>query len=247
MLTNIQYRILKRISTGAPDCCGECIYEGKSKLAVLMGDEFFNKIAGKVVIDFGCGEGAEAVEMAGRGAKRVIGIDIREEVLQAATQRAVSTGVQNTCLFVSSTKELADIVVSLDAFEHFADPAGILRIMNTLLQPTGEVLVSFGPTWYHPLGGHLFSVFPWAHLIFSEKALIRWRSTFKTDGATRFSEVAGGLNQMSIAKFEELIAGSPLRFASLELVPIKKLRRVHNRLTREFTTAIVRCRLVKRT
>ncbi len=52
--------------------------------------------------------------------------------------------------------------------------------MNTLLQPAGEVLVSFGPTWYHPLGGHLFSVFPWAHLIFSEKALIRWRSTFKT-------------------------------------------------------------------
>ena len=177
----------------------------------------------------------------------MIGIDIREDVLQAARQRAVSTGVQNTCLFASSTKELADIVVSVDSFEHFADPAGILRIMNTLLQPAGEVLVSFGPTWYHPLGGHLFSVFPWAHLIFSERALIRWRSTFKADGATRFSEVAGGLNQMTIAKFEELIAGSPLKFASLELVPIKKLRRFHNRLTREFTTAIVRCRLVKRT
>jgi SAM-dependent methyltransferase len=247
MLTNIQYRILKRVSPGAPDCCTGCNYEGKSKLAVLMGDEIFTKIAGKVVIDFGCGEGAEAAEMAGRGARRVIGIDIREDVLQAARQRAVSTGVQNTCLFVSSTKELADIVVSLDAFEHFADPAGILRIINTLLQPTGEVLVSFGPTWHHPLGGHLFSVFPWAHLIFNEKALIRWRSTFKTDGATRFSEVAGGLNQMTIAKFEELIAGSPLKFTSLELVPIKKLRRFHNRLTREFTTAIVRCRLVKRT
>jgi SAM-dependent methyltransferase len=257
MLTNIQYQILKRISPVAPDCCG-CVYEGKSKLAVLMGDEFFTKIAGKVVIDFGCGEGAEAVEMAGRGAKQVIGIDIREDLLQAARQRAVSTGVQNSCHFVSSTKELADIVVSstkqladivvsLDTFEHFADPAGILRIINTLLHPTGEVLVSFGPTWYHPLGGHLFSVFPWAHLIFREKALIRWRSTFKTDGATRFSEVAGGLNQMTIARFEELIAGSPLRFASLELVPIKKLRRFHNRLTREFTTAIVRCRLVKRT
>ena len=246
MLTNIQYRILKRISPGAPDCCSGSIYEGKSKLAALMGDEIFDKIAGKVIIDFGCGEGADAVEMAVRGAKRVIGIDIREDVLQASRQKALSAGVQNS-LFVSSTKELADIVVSVDAFEHFGDPAGILRSMNTLLQPAGEVLVSFGPTWYHPLGGHLFSVFPWAHLIFSEKALIRWRSTFKTDKATRFSEVAGGLNQMTIAKFEELIAGSPLRFASLELVPIKKLRRFHNRLTREFTTAIVRCRLVKRT
>ena len=211
-----------------------------------MGDEFFTKIADKIIIDFGCGEGSDAVEMAERGAKRVIGIDIREDVLHSARQKALTAGVQNTCVFASRTKELADIIVSVDAFEHFADPAGILRIMNTLLQPAGEVLVSFGPTWYHPLGGHLFSVVPWAHLIFSEKALIRWRSTFKTDGATRFSEVAGGLNQMTISKFEELIAGSPLQFASLELVPIKKLRHFHNRFTREFTTAVVRCRLVKR-
>jgi SAM-dependent methyltransferase len=246
VLTDIQYRILKRISPGAPDCCSGRAYEGKSKLAVLMGDEFFARIAGKVVIDFGCGEGAEAVEMAGKGAKRVIGIDIREDLLQAARQKAISRGVQNSCLFVSSTNELADIVVSVDAFEHFADPTGILRIMNTLLQPAGEVFVSFGPTWYHPLGGHVFSIFPWAHLIFSERALIRWRSTFNTDGATRFSEVAGGLNQMSIAKFEELIAGSPLRFASLDLPPIRKLQRFNNRFTREFTTAIVRCRLIKR-
>src|SRR5580700_12147094 len=93
MLTNIQYRILKRISPGAPDCCSGGIYEGKSKLAVLMGDEFFPKIAGKVVIDFGCGEGADAVEMAGRGAKRVIGIDIREDVLEAARQKALSACV----------------------------------------------------------------------------------------------------------------------------------------------------------
>jgi SAM-dependent methyltransferase len=247
MLTDIQYRILKRISPGVPpDYSTENVYEGKSKLSILMGDEFFAKIRGKIVIDFGCGEGSEAIEIAQRGAKRVIGIDIREEVLQTARQRAVNTDVQNTCAFVPSTSELADIVVSVDAFEHFADPAEILRIMSTLLQPAGEVLVSFGPTWYHPLGGHLFSVFPWAHLIFSEKALIRWRSTFKTDGATRFGEVAGGLNQMTIERFEELIADSPLKFDSLELVPIKKLRRFHNRFTREFTTAIVRCRLVKR-
>ena len=177
----------------------------------------------------------------------MIGIDIREDVLQAPRQKALDAGVQNTCFFAPSTKELADVVVSVDAFEHFADAAEILRIMNTLPQPAGEVLVSFGPTWYHPLGGHLFSVFPWAHLIFSEKALIGWRSKFKTDGATGFSEVAGGLNQVTIAKFEELVAGSYLKFATLELVPIKKLRRFHNRFTREFTTAVVRCRLVKRT
>ena len=246
VLTYIQYRILKRISPGAPNCCSGSFYEGKSKLAVLMGEEFLARIAGKVVVDFGCGEGADAVEMAARGARRVIGIDIREDLLQAARQKALSAGVQNTCQFLSWAKELADMVVSVDAFEHFADPAEVLRAMSALLQPAGEVFVSFGPTWYHPLGGHLFSVFPWAHLMFSEKALIRWRSSFKTDGATRFAEVAGGLNQMTIARFEELVAVSPLKFASLDLIPIRRLRGFHNRFTREFTTAVVRCRLVKR-
>jgi hypothetical protein len=118
--------------------------------------------------------------------------------------------------------------------------------MDTLLKPEGEVAASFGPTWHHPLGGHLFSVFPWAHLIFSEEALIRWRSGFKTDGATRFGEVAGGLNQITIRRFERIVKESPFQFASLELVPIRKLRWLHNRFTREFATAVVRCRLVKR-
>ena len=245
MLTDVQYRILKTISPGEPDCCSGSAYEGKSKLAILLGDKFVGKIIGKTVVDFGCGEGADAVEMVQKGAKRVIGVDIREDVLQKAREKAKATGVQEKCVFTSSLAEPADIVVSIDAFEHFADPAEILRTMNTLLKSEGEVLVSFGPTWYHPLGGHLFSVFPWAHLVFSEEALIRWRSTFKTDGATRFNEVAGGLNQMTITRFEKLVEDSPFRFASLELVPIRKLRRFHNSLTREFTTAIVRCSLVK--
>jgi SAM-dependent methyltransferase len=141
---------------------------------------------------------------------------------------------------------VADIIVSIDAFEHFGDPARVLKIMNRLLQPAGDVIASFGPTWYHPFGGHLFSVFPWAHLLFDEKALIRWRSDFKSDGATRFSGVAGGLNQMTIAGFKKLIMDSPLKVAQLELVPIKKLRPFHNPWTCEFTTALVRCRLVKR-
>jgi len=246
MLTGFQYRILKRVFPEAPNYCSGSAYRDKSKLGVLMGDDFFARIGGKVVVDFGCGEGSDAIEMVQRGARKAIGIDIREDVLDTARQKAHSAGIQDRCLFVSSTEELADIVVSVDAFEHFADPAAILRIMDSLLQPEGEVLVSFGPTWLHPLGGHLFSVFPWAHLIFGEAALIRWRADFKTDGATRFGEVAGGLNQMTIGRFGDLVADSPFRFASLELVPIRKLRHFHNRFTREFTTAVVRCRLVRR-
>ena len=90
------------------------------------------------------------------------------------------------------------------------------------------------------------ALFPKTGLVFSEKALIRWRSDFKTDGATKFGEVAGGLNQMTIARFEKVVASSPFEMLELDLVPIRKLKLFHNRLTREFTTALVRCRMRKK-
>ncbi len=247
MLPDIQYRLLRKISPGEPNVCTGEFYQGKSKLEILFGHEFLARIPGKTVIDFGCGSGSEGVELGLLGAKRVIGIDIREDLLQLARQKALAAGVSKICDFASSTNALADIVVSIDAFEHFGDPLGVLQTIDRLLEPRGEVIASFGPTWYHPRGGHLFSVFPWAHLLFSEKALIRWRSDFKTDGATRFSEVAGGLNQMTIRRFKNLIRKSPFKLAALELVPIRKLRPLHNRWTCEFTTALVRCRLIKQT
>jgi len=108
----------------------------------------------------------------------------------------------------------------------------------------GKVLAAFGPTWYHPLGGHIYSVFPFSHLLFSERALVRWRSLYKSDGATTIEE--SGLNKMTIRRFIQLVEASPLRFASFELLPIRPLRRIANRVTREFTTAAVRCVLEPR-
>ncbi len=245
MLVDLQYRILMRFFSRSPQRWTESIYQGKSKLGLVFEDKFLGGVAGKTVIDFGCGEGLEVIDLSKRGARRVIGLDSREDILQTARGSAAAAGVGDSCWFATSTQEVADLVICIDAFEHFDRPREVLDIMNHLLRPGGEVLISFGWPWYHPLGGHLFSVFPWAHLVFSEQALIRWRSTFKTDGAKRFSEVEGGLNQMSIRRFERLVAESPLSLAALDLVPIRKLAPLHNRLTREFTTAVVRCRLRK--
>lgn len=243
----IGYRILKLISCGHADDQqngnGSAI---DRKFEVRLGVSFWREIRGKTVIDFGCGPGIEAVEMAQRGARKVIGLDIQEEWLRQARERATQAGVNDRCTFAAKTDERADVIISLDAFEHFDNPVEVLRTMRELLKPDGCVIANFGPTWYHPLGGHLFSVFPWAHLLFTERALIRWRSDFKTDGATRFSEVAGGLNQMTIHRFERIVEQSPFRFADFEAIPIRKLKPVANRLTRELTTSIVRCKLVLR-
>ncbi len=220
-------------------------YGDGNKIRILLGESFLDEVRGKTVIDFGCGEGNESLELVRKGASRVIGIDTRESVLSVARDRALNARMDHLCEFGTWTKLKADVILSLDCFEHCEDPAAVLAAMFGLLNAEGFAMISFGPTWYHPLGGHLFSVFPWAHLLFSENALIRWRSDLRNDGATRFSEVEGGLNQMTIKRFEGLVRESGFSVAFSETVPIRKLKMFHNRYTREFTTAIVRCKLVK--
>lgn len=219
-------------------------YAQRSKLEILMGCQIWDEVRGKTVLDFGCGHGTEAIEMAEHGARRVIGVELEEGCLEEATQHALEHQVSNRCSFQRETTEKVDLILSLDAFEHFDDPAGVLEIMSHRLNHDGKVLISFGPTWYHPLGGHFYSVFPWSHLVFTETALTRWRSQYKSDGARTFHE--SGLNQMTIARFKALVEQSPLRLAAFEAIPIRRLRHVHNRWTREFTTACVRATLMKR-
>jgi SAM-dependent methyltransferase len=245
---SVGVRILRTIARDIPqrDCPeSDNVDEVDRKIQAAFGGRLKAALAGKTVIDFGCGDGQQAVAMA-RAAPdcRVIGLDIQQKHLDRARQHAAHAGLEARCSFVMETEERADLIVSFDAFEHFSDPLAILIIMSKLLKPGGEVLVSFGPTWLHPYGGHLFSVFPWAHLIFTEPALMRWRARFRQDGAQSFGEVDGGLNQMRIAEFERLVEASPLTIDWLETVPIRNLGILRHRLLREFGSSLVRCRLV---
>ncbi|MEW4568937.1 class I SAM-dependent methyltransferase [Tautonia sp. JC769] len=247
------YHVLRFISSRTGSLClrespaGNLAGPNKSKLEKHWGHRVWDEFAGKVVIDFGCGFGTEAIEIARRGAIHVIGVDNRESVLEVARENAKKAGVSELCEFDTNANCSADVILSLDAFEHFEDPEGIMNLMRSVVKPGGKIIASFGPPWYHPYGGHLFSVFPWAHLIFTEACLIRWRSDFKCDGATRFAEVDGGLNQMTVRRFKKIVARSNLRIESLELVPIKNINLLCNMsvLVSEFFASIIRCRLVR--
>lgn len=211
----------------------------------LLGPEWEKHIRDKTIIDFGCGNGRGSVELARHGAGRVIGIDIRQDRLDMARELARNLGVADRCHFATHTEEPADYVISVDAFEHFGDPEGVMRDVHAMLRPGGAFVVSFGPTWFHPRGGHFFSIFPWSHLLFSERAQIRWRAEFKHDGATRFTEVEGGLNLMTIRRFMLMAAKSGFDVQALRMIPIRSLKWLHNRATREFITSLVESVLVK--
>jgi SAM-dependent methyltransferase len=223
-------------------------YQNRSKLEVLFGQSIWSEVRDKVVVDFGCGEAHEVVELAEHGARHVIGIENYPPWFASATERVRAHGLRERCTIAEEWGEadpIADVIVCLDSFEHFERPDEILRVMHRMLKPGGHVSVAFGPPWFHPYGGHLFSVFPYAHLLFSERALVTWRGTLPgKEPKTSFLDA--GLNKMTVRRFERIVAASPFRFASFEAVPIRKLRRLANRASREFTTSIVRCRLEAR-
>jgi len=245
---NLGYRLLRRIRPDGDETgtyCDTSAYQSRSKMELLFGRDVWMHVKGNHVLDFGCGMGNEAIEMARNGARKVTGIDSRQRVLEIAKETARIAGLAQICKFTTVTQDTVDVIFSVDGFEHYDKPDEILSLMKRLLVPGGRVLICFGPPWLHPYGGHLFSVFPWAHLIFTEKSLIRWRADFKNDGATRFDEVEGGLNKMTVGLFQKLVQASGFEIEKFESVPIKKLRWFSSPFTREFTTSVVRCMLIR--
>ena len=238
------YRLLKRLVKATPGNNLTTAYDGKSKVEVFFGPEIWKELADKTVLDFGCAAGIESVDMAQHGVSQVIGLDIRETALEKARVLAKKAGVENRCFFTTRCDSKVDVVVSLDAFEHFSDPLAMLSVMRSLIKDDGYVLACFGPTWYHPLGGHGFSIFPWAHLVFTESVQMRWYREDSGIAAYRFGEVAGGLNKLTVSRFIKIVSQSDFTLENFEPVPIRKLRLLANRLTREFTTAVVKCKLI---
>ncbi len=242
MIHDLQFNFLKKYYH--IDVSG-AVSENRLPLERIFIDGFSEKVKDKFVIDFGCGHGDDTEKMANWGAKLSLGLEIRSELVANNQARINLDNCQFATELPSDLKSKADMIISIDAFEHFDSPKEILQIMYDCLRPGGEAYISFGPTWYHPHGGHAFSMFPWAHLIFTEKSLIRWRNQFYNDGATKFNEVAGGLNQLSISDFEKIFQKSPFEVLEIDCKPIRGKKWLQRILGKEFTTSMVLAHLKK--
>jgi len=210
--------------------------------------DFLPSIAGKEILDFGCGEGRQAVAMACSGATYVWGLDVSRRLLISARSLALEVGVEKQVDFTDRLearfRARFDIVISQNSMEHFPDPAKALEEMKSALKPDGRLLITFGPPWLAPFGSHMhfFTKVPWVHLIFSEKTVMAVRSHFRHDGATRYEDVEGGLNKMTAGRFERLVSsgGMQILYKKYECVKgINILARVP--LTRELFINRVSC------
>lgn len=117
-------------------------------------------LAGKRVLDIGCGGGILAESMAARGAA-VTGIDLGDKALSVARLHLLESR-QKVDYRLVSAEALAlelpgnfDVITCMEMLEHVPDPASVIRACATLVKPGGRVFMS---TINRNLKAYLFAV-----------------------------------------------------------------------------------------
>ncbi|MFJ3463827.1 bifunctional 2-polyprenyl-6-hydroxyphenol methylase/3-demethylubiquinol 3-O-methyltransferase UbiG [Achromobacter spanius] len=109
--------------------------------------ECAGSLAGRKVLDVGCGGGILSEAMARSGADAT-GIDLADKSLKIARLHGLESGVKVEYRKVP-VEELAaeqpgqyDVVTCMEMLEHVPDPASIVRACSTLVKPGGWVFFS---------------------------------------------------------------------------------------------------------
>lgn len=118
-------------------------------------------IAGRRVLDVGCGGGILADAMARRGAE-VLGIDLADKALKVAQLHALEAGTRAVAYRAVSAEALAaeqpasfDVVTCMEMLEHVPDPASVVQACAALVKPGGWVFFS---TIHRSLKSFLFAI-----------------------------------------------------------------------------------------
>jgi 2-polyprenyl-6-hydroxyphenyl methylase/3-demethylubiquinone-9 3-methyltransferase len=116
--------------------------------------ELLGELAGKRLLDFGCGGGLWAVQAALEGAAEVIGVDAEAGILAAAELLAARRGAGSCLRFLHreslpSPDELGcfDVVLVKDILEHLVEDQRLLASARKLMAPGGCLVISTQNAW----------------------------------------------------------------------------------------------------
>ncbi len=112
---------------------------------------------GSLVLEAGCGVGAQTVTLAARSPQaRFLAVDVSAESLAAAERRVAAAGLTNVEFRQADIFDLNgefDHVFVCFVLEHLAQPERALTLLRGLLAPGGTITViegDHGSTYFHP-------------------------------------------------------------------------------------------------
>jgi SAM-dependent methyltransferase len=109
------------------------------------------------ICDIGCGSGRFVAELAERGARRVVGVDVAPEMLRLASQHVAASGVAAHCKFVLadvehwSTEERFDLVIAIGFWDYVEDPRSRLAKIRRLSERRFLSAWPRADTWRAPV------------------------------------------------------------------------------------------------
>jgi 2-polyprenyl-6-hydroxyphenyl methylase/3-demethylubiquinone-9 3-methyltransferase len=151
-------------------------------------------IAGKPVIDVGCGGGILAEAMAAKGAK-VTGIDLSDKALKVAKLHLLESGREVEYRAIAAEAiaverpESYDVVTCMEMLEHVPDPASVVAACARLCKPGGWLFFS---TLNRNPKSYLFAIVGAEYVLnLLPKGTHEWAKFLKPAELTRFTRQAG--------------------------------------------------------
>lgn len=108
-------------------------------------------VANRRFLDVGCGNGLYSLELARRGAQKVVGIDIAEVMVDLCKQSSVAQGLNDRCTFIQTDlleytpNDRFDVSFGIGLFDYIRDPLPVLRKMRELCDD--KVIMAFPRLW----------------------------------------------------------------------------------------------------
>lgn len=109
-------------------------------------------VADRDFLDVGCGNGLYSLELARRGARRVVGIDIAEVMIDLCKKASVAQNLDDRCTFIQTdllayndADQKFNASFGIGLFDYIRDPLPVIRRMRELT--SDKVIMAFPRLW----------------------------------------------------------------------------------------------------